>query len=533
MTVFCPSVGARASTSRLTFKLATIACLLACTCFAGRGTWVFAGTFRAGCHVVDVSPRVLPAIRNGGFLEQTNDRVDDPLAARCLALSDGDETLCIAIVDSCMIPRDVCDAIKARAEQLCGIPADRILIAATHTHSAPSLMDYCLGSRKDPAYAETFIPTVASGIAQAHAKLEPAEAGWSSIDAPDHTHCRRWLYQPNAYADDPFGERTVRAMMHPGYENPQFLGPAGPVDSKLTVLSIRSTDGRPLALLCNYSMHYFGAGAGFSADYFGDFARNVEAKVERNNADVARFVAIMSQGTSGDLHWMDYARPKRERFSREQYAGELGELALKALESIEHRRDVDLAMQETRLTLSRRLPSNDRLRWAAASNEARGTRRPKDRPEVYAEQAAWIHEHPTTELVLQCVRIGDLGLTAIPNEVYAITGLKLKAQSPLQPLMNLELANGAEGYIPPPEQHYLGGYTTWPARTAGLEVEAEPKIVEALLKMLEELAGGAGRRALPDDLYNEQQRQAIEQARRDDNNRENRGAAVATESAHQ
>ena len=55
--------------------------------------------------------------------------------------------------------------------------------------------------------------------------------------------------------------------------------------------------------------------------------------------------------------------------------------------------------------------------------------------------------------------------------------------------MNVELANGSEGYIPPPEQHTLGGYTTWPARTAGLEVQAEPKIVDTMLKLLERVAG--------------------------------------------
>jgi hypothetical protein len=98
-----------------------------------------------------------------------------------------------------------------------------------------------------------------------------------------------------------------------------------------------------------------------------------------------------------------------------------------------------------------------------------------------------------------------------------------QAQSPLQPLINFELANGAEGYIPPPEQHYLGGYTTWPARTAGLEVNAEPKIVEALLTLLEQISGGQKRRPLASDFYNEQQRRAIQTAEADDNNRENRG----------
>jgi hypothetical protein len=272
-------------------------------------------------------------------------------------------------------------------------------------------------------------------------------------------------------------------------------------------------------------MHYFGAGGGFSADYFGEFAGHLEAKLRHDEAGAQPFVAMMSQGTSGDSHWMDYAKPQRTDYTRSTYAAELGEIALVAVRGIGYRRDIDLAMAETRLTLSRRLPSDARLAWAGAIEEKRAGRRPADREEVYAEQAAWIREHPTAELVLQAVRIGELGLTAIPNEVFAITGLKLKAQSPLRPLANLELANGAEGYIPPAEQHYLGGYTTWPARTAGLETGAEQRIVDTLLGLLEQI-GGAKRRPLTDDFYTPAQREALEQAQRDDNNRENRGAAA-------
>ena len=492
--------------------------------FLGASAPSFGGEFKAGAFAVDISPRVLPALRNGGFLERSDDHVDDPLHARCLVLTDGRTKLAIAIVDSCMIPRDVCDAIKRRVETRAGIPAERILIAATHTHSAPSLMDYCLGSRQDPSYAETFVPRVAEGIVRADGLLKEAQAGWTVTEAPQHTHCRRWLHRRDAYALDPFGGKTVRAMMHPGYLNPAFVGPAGPVDTALTLLSIRAKDGEPLAVLANFSMHYFGQGAGFSADYFGEFAGYLEAKLGEPRQRAAPPVAIMSQGTSGDSHWMDYGQPARKDYSRSQYARELGHIALAALDKIEYRDDVELAMAETRLTLQRRMPSDARLRWAEEIRNKQAGERPTNRPEVYAEQVLWMRDHPRAELVLQAVRIGQLGLTAIPNEVYAITGLKLKAQSPLEPLMNLELANGALGYIPPPEQHFLGGYTTWPARTAGLEVDAEPRIVAALLDLLEQIAGGAKRRPLTDDFYNAQQRTAIDAARRDNNNRENRGA---------
>ena len=130
------------------------------------------------------------------------------------------------------------------------------------------------------------------------------------------------------------------------------------------------------------------------------------------------------------------------------------------------------------------------LRWAKAIVGRMGNRDiPNSLPEVYAKEAIFLHDEPRRELKLQAIRIGELGIAAIPNEVFAITGLKIKAQSPFETTMNIELANGSEGYIPPPEQHALGGYTTWPARTAGLEVQAEPKIVEAVLGLLEQVAG--------------------------------------------
>jgi hypothetical protein len=163
------------------------------------------------------------------------------------------------------------------------------------------------------------------------------------------------------------------------------------------------------------------------------------------------------------------------------YAREVADVAYAAYQKIQYRSQVTLAMAEARLSLRRRVPDEKRLAWARALLAQMAGAKPRNQSEVYVREQFFLHEDPVRELKLQALRIGDLGITAIPNEGFAITGLKLKAQSPLQPTFNIELANGAEGYIPPPEQHRLGGYTTWPARTAALEIEAEPRIVEALL----------------------------------------------------
>ncbi|NNE93115.1 MAG: c-type cytochrome [Verrucomicrobiales bacterium] len=238
-------------------------------------------------------------------------------------------------------------------------------------------------------------------------------------------------------------------------------------------------------------MHYYGGDG--PADYFGLFADRLAQKLESGDH---KPVCAMSQGTSGDLHWMDYGQPNKGR-NVSVYTDGLVTIAAQALKEIEYQNDPPLGMAEQTITLSRRLPDAERLRWADQLLGEMGKRRPKNRPEVYAEQARFIDENPTETLVLQALRIGDLAITALPNEVYSITGLKLKARSPFPDTFNIELANGAAGYIPPPHQHDLGGYTTWPARTAGLEVEAEPKIVDSLLGLLENLSGKARRDPQP------------------------------------
>ena len=156
-------------------------------------------------------------------------------------------------------------------------------------------------------------------------------------------------------------------------------------------------------------------------------------------------------------------------------------------------------MAETTLTLGRRVPSPERLAWARKAVAGLNGKKPTTQPEIYAREAVFLHDDPRRELKLQAIRVGDLGIAAIPNEVFALTGLKIKARSPLAGTFIVELANGSEGYIPPAEQHPLGGYTTWPARSAALEPGAEAAITDAVLGLLEKVSGRK-RKPLPDPV---------------------------------
>ena len=263
-----------------------------------------AGPLRAGAHAVDITPRAFPIIISGGFLSRSAERADGTLHARALALDDGAQRLVIAVVDTLMMPREMLDRVKAAASSNTGIPPEKMLISATHSHSAPPVMG-ALGTDVNPEYARFLEERLVQAIEGAVKNLAPARAGWTVVQDWDHTHCRQWILRPDRMRKDPFGELTIRSEMHHGHQNPDFIGPSGPVDHDLTVLAFQSAQGRPIAMIANYSMHYFGAAGGVvSPDYYGPFVEIMERAAGARDGGPP-FVAMMSQGTSGDLHWMD------------------------------------------------------------------------------------------------------------------------------------------------------------------------------------------------------------------------------------
>ncbi len=147
-------------------------------------------------------------------------------------------------------------------------------------------------------------------------------------------------------------------------------------------------------------------------------------------------------------------------------------------------------MREESIPLAVRRPGPEEIAWAKKVLAGSVGKEWLSWPEVYARETTLVGEYPkTVDVRLQALRIGDLGIAAMPCEVFGETGLAIKAQSPHRRTFIIELANGYDGYLPTPEQHELGGYETWRARSSCIEIDAEPKIRTLALKLLQQVAG--------------------------------------------
>jgi hypothetical protein len=450
---------------------------------------------RAGTAAVDISPTVFPIQLRSG----PSDYVHDPLYVRAIAFENGQGRAVIAVVDAIGVGRETCDEAKAVVAEKTGWKPSEMLVCATHTHSAPKGGDTTPGRI---AYEEKRLGGIVEALTRAVESLEPAKVGFASDEEPSEVYNRRWFLKPGTMDPNPFGELDRVRTNAP---RDKLLKPAGPTDSEVCVVDVRTRRGKALGLIANYALHYVGGipkvtgedgkivGMA-SADYFGQFARIMPYRVSGANPP-ENFVAMMTNGASGDINNIDFYGKRAPRAPFEQIrmvATKAADAAWRAVKKIEQYDENPLvAVRQREVTLKYRQTTEAEVERARKLLELPRKEREKlhKRAIQYANNTLRFAdpEHPETEdVIVQAIRIGDQAIVSMPFEVLVEIGLDIKEKSPFPRTFLIELANGGYGYLPPPHQHELGGYETW-IGTSRFEKDSSVILTRHLLEMLEEL----------------------------------------------
>ncbi len=448
---------------------------------------------RCGTAAIDVSPTVFPIQLRSG----SSNYVHDPLHARAIAFENGEGRVVITLLDDIGVSREMTDEAKKLVAAATGWKPEEMLICGTHTHTSPKGGDTSEGRI---AYETRRKEGVIAAMTKAIESLEAAEVGYSSDEEPSEVYNRRWHLKPGTMKPNPFGGFDEVVTNAPRNE---ILKPAGPTDPELSVIDVRTRLGRALGIIANYSLHYFGGvpkviddkgrEVGMaSADYFGEFARIMPYRVGGSNPP-ANFVAMITNGTSGDINNIDFhgTRPPRAPFEQIRIvAAKAADTAWRAVKKIDSYDENPLiAMRQREVELKYRNMSVEEvehaLRLLKLPKEEQGTLHSK--AVQYANATVQYSEPNKTESVLiQAIRIGDQAIVSLPFEVLVEIGLEIKAKSPFPDTFTISLANGGYGYLPPPNQHELGGYETW-IGTSKFEKDSSVILTKHLLEMLDEL----------------------------------------------
>lgn len=447
---------------------------------------------RAGAATSNITPPLGEKIV-GGFVPFPSENVHDELHARCLVLDDGRTQLAFVVCDNVGIAREILDAARKYIAAETRLPPENVLMCATHTHSATGARgtNAMAHDAEITGYAAFLARRIGDVVRLALNNLQPARIAWGSVNEPAPLNNRRWFVTDPDLRRNPFGG-VDQVRMNPPAGSPELVRPAGPVDPEISFISVRTPDNKPLALLANYSLHYVGGvyKADISADYFAIFAQRIG---ELLHADPRgpRFVGIMTNGTSGDVNNVNFREKatRREPYEKMTEVAELIAQRVAAAEkSVNYHDQVTLGASTRELKLNVRQPDAELTKYIDKI-----TAQPEDAPKhhplekIYADRARTLGQGPEeVSVMLQAFRIGELGIAAIPFEVFTEIGLEIKEKSPFADTFTISLANGSYGYLPTPAQHQLGGYETW-LGTNKVQLDASEKITESLLGMLGKL----------------------------------------------
>jgi neutral ceramidase len=269
--------GSEASCGRMARRAMPLASLVLCMWTMATPTEAaVTGELRVGAAKVDITPKDLTSLNPMGG--KTFAGVHDPIYARALLLDNGKNSAAIVALD--LIETGDTGEVRRRITKELGIPADHIIITASHDHSAPRLGEVTPGALahgggpESAAYTRIVDDDIVQALKTAKAALQPASFGVKTGSADINVN--RDQFTPKGW--------------QMGYD------PDRPSDKTLWVMKFGNSAGEPIAVLFNYAVHSTATLGGELVS--GDIAGAAERYVEQHYGN--KTVALWTLGPAGD-----------------------------------------------------------------------------------------------------------------------------------------------------------------------------------------------------------------------------------------
>jgi len=427
-----------------------------------------AAAMSVGAARVDITPdmKALPKGYEG---------VNDPIFVRAIVIDDGKSRAALVTVDAGAIPTDTWSKVTRRAEADFRIPAQLLLLTATHTHSVAFSNQEELASK------------IVGAISQASAKLRPARMRYGT--GVSYINVNRNIIDP----------KTHRWWEGPNYE--------GPSDKTVAVVRFETLEGQPIAVYYNYAVH--GVLNGQLDQISGDIPGAASRYIEESLDGAA--VAVWSTGASGDqnpiyfqqtydlrdIRIKDFAARGIDISNGMPPGGQgLNKHDPKVARLMGQQRQMTVSMGQMlgeevlhvmRAELERPLVSAD-IAGAQKTVTCPGRKRTDTGRAGFP--GTYVDADPVP-IRLSLLMLGDVAIAGVDAEVFTLIAQRLKRESPLKHTLMATLTNGVahSGYIP---NDAAFGYNTFEVVSSSLKPGcAETAIVDGLLDLIDTTRGTA------------------------------------------
>ena len=356
----------------------------------------------------------------------------DPLHARALYLEQAERRALLFSCDLLALSREFVTRLRSIIQAELDVPEGAILLACTHTHSAPATLFLWECGELETGYLAWLETRLVELARAAIASRQPVKASAGKAHLPDIS------------------------------ENRRVEG--GPIDPGVNVLCLEKPDGEKLAVLFNFACHptclqypnrlvsgdYPGCAmrlvqeaTGATAMFFNAAAGNIRP-VQRNSVEAlqatgARLAGVVLKVLQG----LSPVEPLELFFARQEFAAPFLRLPTRAeLEQVDFHSDRPLFYVPQRSALMDKKQARVIEGWRASNLAAL---RQGSLPETMLAE-------------VQVIRLGNLALVGIPGELFVELGLEIKHRAGLEHILISCYTNDDLGYIPARHSYAHGGY---------------------------------------------------------------------------
>ncbi len=374
-------------------------------------------------------------------------QVHDPLQLTCTAVWDGEKAALIMTADLLQINRDVHVRLCQTVEKKFGIPEERIIISATHTHTGLTAgNDSPAGIRFLTNLYKVF-PTVVEEALRDLDKVEAAYAGKSQVEE-GITFVRRYLMPDGTYQTH--GDKT--AVRH-----------ETEADRELRIIRFDRKTKKDV-LMVNYQTHHGGAGSVYPGCISADWVHPFRQQAEKELGCLFAY----QNGAEGNINFVSPIPGERKYAT---FPETIPSFVKSTKDAVAAEEKMELGKIQSASVVTVATVKKDSPQRIAQAQHISDAGNNEDLKESLVKQYGFQSKHEagavlkrnnqlgaTQEVPLNCITFGDIAFAAFPFEQFDTSGKVVRDTSPFKMTFINSLSGGTYGYMPTLEAFPHGGY---------------------------------------------------------------------------
>lgn len=434
-------------------------------------------TFQVGFGRTDITPEdPVPLAGYGNTSKRISENTMDYLYATCIAITDeSGETVLLYSQD--LVNSSQTETVRTAVSMATDVPKDHIMVAATHTHSAP---DQSSKHENINYWRLKYMDAMVAAAKEALADRSAAELYMGQAQTERLNFIRHYLLSDGSYGGSNFGD----------FKNNTITDHATANDPQLQVLKI-TREGKKDIVMVNYQSHPLMTGGLTKPDISADFVGSTRAYLEEKTQDLF----VYFTGAAGNHNPTSRITSENRTTDHKEYGQLLGDYILSAQENMTKLETGALEITQQMVRCKINHDMEDKLEEAKEVT-ALYTATDRDTGNVLARELGFSSVYHAGAVIrragleqsrlveLNAISIGDFSFIAAPYEMFANHGVYIKEHTPFPMTFVISCCNGAQGYIPSTEAYDYGCYES---HTGNFTRETGDELAQEFVSMLKQL----------------------------------------------